>query len=116
MILKQTATLFAVVRVLLRRWLWPRRRAWAIITPKLGERAEDVQIGLFCVWTGPKTSSGTLWSSQTGAVEPPKPGETRYVNVKLDYRMDNVKRKIPVTLRIRHKLHKRPAAGNEGPG
>jgi len=97
--LRGAAALAAPVSVLLRRSLYPRRWAWATVTPRVRSDAALVRTGLLCVWTGLGARHGRLWSSQAGSLALPPEGQTRTLHLDLPYRIDHVDRTLRVTIR-----------------
>jgi len=87
--------------VLIRRCLYPRRWAWALITPKLGGSSRYVRKGLVCVWTSPLARKGRLWSSETGLLDLPAEGQAKSITLELAYRMGPSARTMRVGIRIR---------------
>lgn len=92
----------AAAGVILRRAIYPRRWAWALITPKIGAGAEHVQKGLLCVWTGPFARQGRAWSSQSGAIALPGKGQASSIALDLGYDMAGTTRSIRVNVRLRN--------------
>ncbi len=92
-------TMLSSAGVLLRRAFYPRRWAWALITPRVGG-ARRVEKGLLCLWTGPLTRKGRLWSSQTGAVQVPGNGQVVTLTLDLPYQIETTWRSMRVTIRI----------------
>ncbi len=93
------AAVLASAGVLLRRAFYPRRWAWALITPRIGG-TRSVQKGLLCLWTGPLARKGRLWSSQTGPVQVPANGQVVSITLDLAYEIETTRRSMRVTVRI----------------
>ncbi|HPC94029.1 MAG TPA: vWA domain-containing protein [Sedimentisphaerales bacterium] len=100
--LKPLVAVLVAAGVLLRRGVYPRRWAWALITPRIGPGVRHVRKGLLCVWTGPLARRGRLWSRQTGTIPIPGPGQAASISLDLPYRMDGTARSIRVSVRIRN--------------
>ena len=88
------------LRVLLRRALCPRRWAWMAVIPRVRGDARSVRTGLMCVWTGLGARGGRVWSEHDGSQRLPEDGQVKAVHLDLAYRVDNVDRKMRVTIRI----------------
>jgi hypothetical protein len=88
------------VRVLLRRALSPRRWAWMAVIPRVRGDARSVRTALMCVWTGLGARGGRVWSDREGSQRLPEDGQVKAVHLDLAYRVDNVDRKMRVTIRI----------------
>lgn len=89
------------IRVLLRRALFARRRAWTAIIPRIRGDAQRVHTGLLCVWTGPGARRGRAWSSQGGLLDLPQEGQSKSINLDLPYQADGIDRNMRVTVRVR---------------
>ncbi len=100
--LKPLVAVLVSAGVLLRRAVYPRRWAWALITPRIGGGVRHAQKGLLCVWTGPLVRKGRVWSQQTGAIPIPGAGQATSITLDLPYRMDGAARSIRVSVRIRN--------------
>jgi len=100
-LLRPLATVIAPVKVLIRRGLFPRRWAWALITPKTAGHVQGVRQGLLCVWTNPFARTGRAWSSEVGSFELPADGQVKSITLDLPYRMDGVTRNMRVSVKIR---------------
>jgi len=53
-----------------------------------------------CVWTGLGARGGRVWSEHDGSQRLPEDGQVKAVHLDLAYRVDNVDRKMRVTIRI----------------
>jgi len=94
------------LRVLLRRALCPRRWAWMAVIPRVRSDAQSVRSGLMCVWTGLGARRGRVWSEHDGSQRLPEDGQVKVVHLDLAYRVDNVDRKMRVTVRIGRMSHR----------
>jgi hypothetical protein len=94
------ALIVGPVRVLLRRALCPRRWAWTAVIPRVRGDARSVRTGLMCVWTGLGARGGRVWSKHDGSQRLPEDGQVKAMHLDLAYRVDNVDRKMRVTIRI----------------
>jgi hypothetical protein len=103
-LLQGCAAVIAPIRVLLRRSLYPRRWAWAMVSPRIRGNAALVRTGLLCVWTGLGARHGRVWSSQAGSLALPDEGQTRSIDLDLPYRIDSVDRTMRVTVRVRRMM------------
>ena len=99
--LQPLAPAVALVGVLLRRGLLPRRWAWALITPKTAGNVQYVGQGLLCVWTHPFARSGRAWSSAVGSFDLPGDGQVKSITLELPYRMEGMARSMRVSVKIR---------------
>jgi hypothetical protein len=100
-LLQGAAAVVAPIRVLLRRSLYPRRWAWAMVSPRIRGNVALARTGLLCVWTGLGARRGRVWSSQAGSLALPDEGQTRSIDLDLPYRIDSVDRTMRVTVRVR---------------
>lgn len=100
--LKPITVMLTAMGVILRRAVYPRRWAWALLTPRIGSGVTHVQKGLFCIWTGPLTRKGRAWSSQSGIVAIPEKGRSASIALDLAYEMAKVARSIRVSVKIRN--------------
>lgn len=115
-LLRPLATVLAPVKVLIRRCLFPRRWAWALIAPKTAGHVQGVRQGLLCVWTNPFARTGRAWSSEVGSFDLPAEGQVKSITLDLPYRMDGVTRKMRVSVKIRKMAPPRANRAAEGPG
>ncbi|UCD52209.1 MAG: VWA domain-containing protein [Phycisphaerales bacterium] len=107
------AHVVAAVKVLVRRWLLPRRWAWTLIAPKTGGQARHVRQGLLCLWTSPFARKAQAWCSEGGSFDLPAAGQTRSITLDLPYQMDGMSRTMRVSIKVR-KVG--PLGANRGSG
>ncbi len=100
--LRLFTVMLTTMGVILRRAVYPRRWAWALLTPRIGSGVTHVQKGLFCIWTGPLTRKGRAWSSQSGITAIPEKGRSASIALDLAYEMARVARSIRVSVKIRN--------------
>lgn len=100
--LRPFTVMLTTMGVILRRAAYPRRWAWALLTPRIGSGVTHVQKGLFCIWTGPLTRKGRAWSSQSGVIAIPEKGRSASIALDLAYEMAGAARSIRVSVRIRN--------------
>jgi hypothetical protein len=107
------ASVVAVVKVLARRCLLPRRWAWALIAPKPGGHARHAHQGLLCVWTSPFARKAQAWCSEGGLFDLPADGQAKSITLDLSYQLDGVTRTMRVSVKIRKAA---PSGANRGAG